>query len=64
MKQFKRKIRNREMNGGMKIAIQQSGERTKREGSGYSIERGQVMNSIIRKEMKQIECMQQRKKKG
>jgi hypothetical protein len=52
------------MNGGMKIASWQSGERTEREGSGYSIERGQVINGIIRKEMKQIECVQQRKKNG
>ena len=64
MKQFKCKVRNRGVNGEMKAASQQSGGRMKGEESSYSKELEQATNGITRKAMKQIECVQQRKKNG
>jgi hypothetical protein len=64
MEQSKHNVRNRKTNGGAIIANWQLGKRTKLEESGYSIEPEQVMHGIIRKEMKLIECVKGRKKKG
>jgi hypothetical protein len=46
------------------IANRQSRKRMKPEESGYSIEPEQVMQDIIRKEMKLIEYVQGRKNNG